>query len=130
MVIKRVSIPCTSRTGDLRGGITLHSTALDTSLLQTPPQYGLPPNPRQDVQTFDFNKLPLLRSLAITCTSITDSRKQVTTPQFYCSNSLSIYFPFLIFPARNPPVHDIIANCHMKSHSWSRWRNRLIRHLK
>ena len=64
-------------------GNTVNSRLADTSLLRTPRKYGQPLNPRRKLQTFDWNKLPLLRTLAIT---------DLRTPlgfncQFYCSNS-------------------------------------------
>ena len=40
-----------------------------------------------------------------------------------------IFVLFLPFPARDPLVHDIIANFQLTNHIRSRWRNRLIRQL-
>ena len=61
--------------------ITVNSRLADTSLLRTPRYYGQQLNPRRKLQTFDWNKLPLLRTLAIT-----DLRTlySVPTSQFYC----------------------------------------------
>ena len=61
--------------------ITVNSRLADTSLLRTPRCYGQQLNPRRKLQTFDWNKLPLLRTLAIT-----DLRTLYSVPmsQFYC----------------------------------------------
>ena len=58
-----------------------HLAITDTSLLRTPSYYGQQLNPRRKLQTFDWNKLPLLRTLAIT-----DLRTLYSVPmsQFYC----------------------------------------------
>ena len=58
-----------------------HLAITDTSLLRTPRYYGQQQNPRRKLQTFDWNKLPLLRTLATT-----DLRTlySVPTSQFYC----------------------------------------------
>ena len=60
---------------------TVNSRLADTSLLRTPRYYGQQQNPRRKLQTFDWNKLPLLRTLATT-----DLRTlySVPTSQFYC----------------------------------------------
>ena len=60
---------------------TVNSRLADTSLLRTPRYYGQQQNPRRKLQTFDWNKLPLLRTLATT-----DLRTlySVLTSQFYC----------------------------------------------
>ena len=64
---------------------TVNSRLADTSLLRTPRYYGQQQNPRRKLQTFDWNKLPLLRTLATT-----DLRTlySVPTSQFYCFPSL------------------------------------------
>ena len=60
---------------------TVNSRLADTSLLRTPCYYGQQQNPRRKLQPFDWNKLPLLRTLATT-----DLRTlySVPTSQFYC----------------------------------------------
>ena len=60
---------------------TVNSRLADTSLLRTPRYYGQQQNPRRKLQPFDWNKLPLLRTLATT-----DLRTlySVPTSQFYC----------------------------------------------
>ena len=61
--------------------VTVNSHLADTSLLRTPCYYGQQQNPRRKLQPFDWNKLPLLRTLATT-----DLRTlySVPTSQFYC----------------------------------------------
>ena len=60
---------------------TVNSRLADPSLLRTPCYYEQQLNPRRKLQTFDWNKLPILRTLAIT-----DLRTlySVQTSQFYC----------------------------------------------
>ena len=70
---------------DYRNGLpkwtTVNSRLADTSLLRTPRYYGQQLNLRRKLQTFDWNKLPLLRTLGITDLRTLDS---VPTSQFYC----------------------------------------------
>ena len=58
-----------------------HLAITDTSLLRTPRYYGKQQNPRRKLQTFDKNKLPLLRTLA---TTDLQTLYSVPTSQFYC----------------------------------------------
>ena len=60
---------------------TVNSRLADTSLLRTPRYYGQQRNPQRKLQTFDWNELPLLRTLAIT-----DLQTLYSVPmsQFYC----------------------------------------------
>ena len=60
---------------------TVNSRLADTSLLRTPRYYGQQQNPRRKLQTFDWNKLSLLRTLA---TTDLQTLYSVPTSQFYC----------------------------------------------
>ena len=60
---------------------TVNSRLADTSLLRAPRYYRQQRNPRRKLQMFDWNKLPLLQTLATT-----DLRTLCSVPrsQFYC----------------------------------------------
>ena len=107
---------------------TVNSRLADTSLLRTPRYYGQQQNPRRKLQTFDWNKLSLLRTLA---TTDLQTLYSVPTSQFYyflsrysepraaswsiCTYIRSIFFGFLrlfslVFFGRFPLLLSINQN--------------------